>query len=102
MAVQKSPTKIQRRMCWPSPCTGIFFFSKKFEMTSGINFSGYCNGPKLFEPRIITAGKLWLRIYDLMSKSAAALEAAYGLDGLSGDSSVETPSKTSPYTSSVE
>ena len=64
---------------------------------SGTSFSGYWFGPYVFAPRVMHASMPNVRTYASTCRSPPAFEAEYGLDGLSGSSSVDrAPSGTSP------
>ena len=70
-------------------------------MNSGRAFSGYWYGPKLFVQRVTVTGTPWVEKYDSAMRSDPAFDAEYGDRGSSGSASVELPSSTEPYTSSV-
>ena len=56
-------------------------------MNSGIAFSGYWYGPKLFVHRVTMTGEPYVWWYESAIKSQPALEAEYGERGSSGSSS---------------
>ena len=86
----------------PSPYSGSGRPSSAFVTNSGMSFSGYWFGPYVLLPRVTQTGRPYVRWNANASRSPAAFDAEYGLDGCSGHSSVAEPSATSPYTSSVE
>src|SRR5947209_19372276 len=69
---------------------------------SGITFSGYCQGPKLLDERVMSTGSRWVCQYASASRSPPAFEAEYGFEGRRGSPSRDAPRSTEPYTSSVE
>src|SRR3954447_2543800 len=68
---------------------------------SGIAFSGYWYGPKLFVQRVTVTGRPYVWWYDSAIRSEPAFDAEYGDRGSNGSSSFEEPTSTDPYTSSV-
>jgi len=65
-------------------------------MKSGISFSGWWNGPYVFEPRVTTTSIPKVTWYEQARRSPAALAAAYGERGRSGASSAEAPVSREP------
>ena len=71
-------------------------------MKRGITFSGYCQGPKLLDERVMSTGTRWVCQYASATRSPPAFEAEYGFEGRRGSVSRDAPRSTEPYTSSVE
>ena len=68
---------------------------------SGMTFSGYWNGPKLFDDLVTITGWPYVVKYDRAIRSEPAFDAEYGERGSSGSPSCDEPASTDPYTSSV-
>src|SRR5205085_2795660 len=86
----------------PSPYNGTLRPSRRLVTNNGITFSGNWNGPKLFDDRVTTTGNPYVEKYDSAIRSEPAFVALYGDRGSSGSVSVDDPTSTDPYTSSVE
>src|SRR5439155_21059641 len=96
MASQKSSTYIQSRICLPPPYSGIAFPFIALMIVFGIKFSGCCIGPKLLVHRRTITGSLYVTFQACAIRSAAALVAEYGLDGLAGPLSSNDPESIAP------
>ncbi len=57
MPAQLSTTKHQSRTLRPSPYSGTFRPSSRLVTNSGMTFSGYWYGPKLFDDRVTMSGR---------------------------------------------
>src|SRR4051812_44359004 len=76
---------------------------RTFAIVIGRNFSQSCLSPNRVIPFTMTTGRPYARQYEIAMASCAALDAAYGLLGITGDHSAwDCPGITGPYTSSVD